>query len=255
MRVIDVASRTIVATIATNGRDRSDDLAYDAKDKLIVAGNDSEPTPFLTFISTVDRRVLGRLEFPGALGLEEVHWRAERDLFYQAIPSTNANRGGEIDVIDPVAMKVSSVLRLSDCGPHGIALGPGDDVLAGCGASHALVVDGRTGVTLATFPQIGGADIVWYDPGTARYLLAGSGTGSGTAVRGPAIGIIDAATRAWLEDVPTATGAHCVVADPRTGRIYIPIPSEGIRVVEPRRSAMLAIVASAIDGTASSGIG
>src|SRR5204863_8531545 len=65
VRVIDVASRTIVATIATNGRDRSDDLAYDAKDKLIVAGNDSEPTPFLTFISTVDRRVLGRLEFPG----------------------------------------------------------------------------------------------------------------------------------------------------------------------------------------------
>ena len=93
VRVIDVASRTIVATIATNGRDRTDDLAYDAKDKLIVVGNDSEPTPFLTFISTVDRRVLGRLEFPGALGLEEVHWRAARDIFYQAIPATNANGG------------------------------------------------------------------------------------------------------------------------------------------------------------------
>jgi len=235
VRIIDISSRAIVATVATNGHGRTDDLAYDPKDKVIVVGNDSESTPFVTFISTADRRVVGRLEFPGALGMEEVHWRAERDLFYQAVPATNANGGGEIDVVDPVAMKVTSAFKLSDCGPHGIALGPGDDVLVGCGASHALIVDGQSGATLATFPQIGGVDVVWYDGPSERYLLAGSATGNGTPVRGSAIGVIDAKTRTWTLDIATGSPTHSVAADARTGRIYVPISGVGVRVIEPPR--------------------
>jgi len=45
------------------------------------------------------------------------------DDFYQAVPSTNTNPGGEIAMIDPKAMQVMQVYPLTDCNPAGTAIG------------------------------------------------------------------------------------------------------------------------------------
>jgi hypothetical protein len=36
-------------------------------------------------------------------------------MFYMSVPATNTNPGGEIDVIDPVAMAVTARYPLSNC--------------------------------------------------------------------------------------------------------------------------------------------
>src|SRR5439155_737011 len=132
VKVIDLATRSIVATVPTGGRGRADDIAYDARDKLIAVGNDSDAPPFLTFISVADRKTIGTLEFPGAGGLEAVLWTAD-----------------------------------------------------------------------------------------------GTKTGAPT----PALGIIDAASNRWLQNVSTFAGAHSVVGDPATNHVYVPLPAQGFTVL------------------------
>jgi DNA-binding beta-propeller fold protein YncE len=234
VKVVDIAKRSVIATISTGGQGRADDLAYDARDKLVIVGNDSDPVPFLTFISAADRRVVGRLQMTGASGLEEVQWSQTRGVFYQAIPSTRTNPGGEVDAIDPNAMKVVSVFPLQDCEPHGLAIGPRDELLLGCGRDHTLIIDARSGAVVATIAEIGGADVVWFNPTANQYFVAGSATASGaTRLSGPAVGVIDASTDRWIQDITTAAGAHSVVADAATNRVYVPIPGQGLTVLGP----------------------
>ncbi len=232
VKVIDEAKRSVVATVKTGGQGRTDNLAYDERDKIVVADNDSDPTPFITFISAADRKIVGRLEMPGAEGLEEVVWSPERDLFYQTVPSTPKNPGGEVDVIDPMRMAVTAVLPLTDCEPHALAVGPRGELAVGCGASHTDIVDASSGKLLVTIAEIGGADDVSFNPTASQYVVAGTSSGAGgTRVSGPAVGIIDATNDHWLQNVATAAGAHIAVADPTSDHVYVPIPSQGVTVL------------------------
>src|SRR5438477_4792260 len=201
VKVIDLATRSVIATVPTGGRGRADDIAYDARDKLIAVGNDSDDPPFLTFISVPDRKTIGKLEFPGAGGLEMVLWSADRGVFYQAVPSTKTNPGGEIDLVDPKVMKVTKVFALRDCNPHGIAIGPRGQMLLGCspdaltnGArAQVQVIDMESGNLVAAITETGAADIVWYNPGANSTFLAAAGltrNGRKTARRTPPLGSI-----------------------------------------------------------------
>ncbi len=241
VKVVDVASRSILATIATGGKTRGDDLAYDPDDKIVVVGNDADDPPFLTFISATDRKIIGKLTFPGAGGLETMLWEPTAKVFYQAVPSTKANPGGEIDLIDPKAMKVTKVFPLTDCFPHGIAFGPKPQLLAGCsgeaissgGKAKSYIIDMMSGQVLATINEVGGSDIVTYNQGDGRYFLAASNmTSDGTKAGSPAaaLGIVDAKTIRWLQSIPTVRSAHSVTADPKTNHVYVPIPGEGVNV-------------------------
>ena len=232
VKVIDEAKQAVVATVKTGGRGRTDNLAYDARDGVVVAVNDSEPTPFLTFISAADRKILGTLPMPGARGLEEIQWSADQGLFYQTVPATAKDPGGEIVAVDPVRMTVAAVLPLQDCEPHAIAAGPRGDLLVGCGAARTLIIAAATGMVLATIPEIGDSDDVTFNPTADHYVVAGTASGTGgTRVTGPAIGIIDAASRRWLQNVATAPGAHIAAADPTSNHIYVPIPGQGVTVI------------------------
>lgn len=242
VKVIDLATRSVVATVPTGGRGRADDIAYDARDKLIAVGNDSDAPPFLTFISVADRKTIGTLEFPGAGGLEAVLWSADRGVLYQAVPSTKTNPGGEIDLVDPKVMKVTKVFALRDCNPHGIAIGPRGQMLLGCspdaltnGArAQVQVIDMESGNLVAAITETGAADIVWYNPGANQYFVAASGMtadGTKTGAPTPALGIIDAASNRWLQNVSTFAGAHSVVGDPATNHVYVPLPAQGFTVL------------------------
>ena len=55
VKVVDLSSGAIVATVSTGASNRADELAYDPQDHLILIANDADDPPFLSFIYTTSR--------------------------------------------------------------------------------------------------------------------------------------------------------------------------------------------------------
>jgi DNA-binding beta-propeller fold protein YncE len=235
VQVIDAVTGEFLDTISTakcgtpgcNPR-RADELAYDPKDHLIVIANNEDDPAYLTFISTDDHSIQGYLDFPDATdGLEQPVWDNATHMIYQAVPATDANPGGEIDVIDPQTRTVTAVFPITDesgapigCNPHGLAIGPHFNMLLGCGsgAGVSVVIDIRDGSTAAVIRQVGGSDQVWYNAGDRNYYLAARNN-----PRGPVLGIIDADSNKWIQNVSTNPGAHSVAANHANRHVYVPM--------------------------------
>ena len=66
--------------------------------------------------------------------------------------------------------------------------------------------------------KIGGSDEVWYDNKSGYYYLAAAKNPGG-----PVLGVIDARTDRWIANLPSGPRAHSVAADPKTGRVFVPI--------------------------------
>jgi hypothetical protein len=147
---------------------------------------------------------------------------------------------GSIDVIDPlhpitvggVTKYVPAIINsfpIYNCMPTSLNLGPGTDVLVGCAdhdgrafAPNTIIINGTTGAVLATINNIGFVDETWYNPGDNSYYL-----GARDMPTGPVLGVIDAGSRQWLQNVPTNGNAHSVAADPINNHIFVPLPSGG----------------------------
>jgi hypothetical protein len=234
VKVFDLRSNppTRIDTIHTGGEKRADELAFDQRDHVLLVANDAEDTPFVTFISTRTREVLGQIFFDGVQadqatnGLEQPIWDPDTQLFYLSVPEINGNPAtGEIAVIDPRSMAVVNTFPVSRCQPAGLAEGPVDNLLVGC-ANHddvtfppkLIVLDIRTGAVLANITQVGGADEVWFNEGDNRFYVAARDNPGG-----PVLGVIDAVTNTWLQNVPTAFNAHSVAADRKNNHIFVPL--------------------------------
>ncbi|HKN70789.1 MAG TPA: hypothetical protein VJX30_07165 [Terriglobales bacterium] len=158
---------------------------------------------------------------------------------------TNGNSTGDItvgsvDVIDPlhpitvggVTKYVPAVVNsfpIYNCMPTGLNLGPGTDVLVGCAdhdgrafAPSTVIINGTTGAVLTTINYVGFVDQTWYNPGDNNYYTA-----SRDMPTGPVLGVINAGTRQWLQNVPTNGNAHSVAVDPVNNHIFVPLPSGG----------------------------
>jgi len=137
---------------------------------------------------------------------------------------------GSVDVIDlqlgtgngPV---VVNSFPLLNCMPTSIVQGPGNNFLVGC-ADHdgeafppnEYVIDGTAGTILANIPYVGGVDEIWYNPGDNRYYVAAR-----DMPNGPVMGVIDAKTNTWLENVATGTNSHSIAVDPSTNQAFVPM--------------------------------
>jgi hypothetical protein len=155
---------------------------------------------------------------------------------------TNANSTtdltvGSVDEIDPFhpfttssggtvyGPAVVNSFPVPDCMPSSVVMGPGTDVLVAC-ASHdgrtfqpaTYILNGTTGEILSTINFVGGVDQATYNPGDSKYYL-----GAGNMTPGPVLGVIDAHSRQWLQNVPTTVFSHSVAADPNTNHIFVPL--------------------------------
>jgi hypothetical protein len=158
---------------------------------------------------------------------------------------TNGNTTGDItvgsvDVIDPLhPVTVAGVTRyvpviinsfpIYNCMPTGLNLGPGTDVMVACAdhdgrafAPSTVIINGTTGAVLTTINNVGFVDETWYNPGDNNYYLAARDMPTG-----PVLGVINAGSRLWLQNVPTNGNAHSVAADPINNHIFVPLPSGG----------------------------
>src|SRR5579883_1520654 len=225
VRVIDLFTHTIVATIATGGTKRADELAYDPQEQLLLVTNGSDQPPFASFISVPERQIVGKIMFPQAVdGLEAPLWDAVTHKFYVSVPATRQAPGGAVAVIDPTSRQVVGSYALPACHPNGLALGPDQQMLLGCDG-HPLILDAMSGRVIASIGQVNGCDEVWYNPGDRRYYLAAF-----TNAIGPVLSIVDADTHAWLANLPTLPKAHSVAADAQNNHIFVPLGGQGIAV-------------------------
>jgi hypothetical protein len=161
---------------------------------------------------------------------------------------TNGNASGDItygtvDEIDPFHTSPAIVAAgfpqgipvvinsfpVPSCMPSGIAMGPGTDAIVTCAghdgrqfAPTTYIINGTTGAILATINNVGGVDQGWFNPGDGRYYEAARDMPTG-----PVLGVIDARSRQWLQNVPTNGNAHSVAADAVFNKIYVPLPAGG----------------------------
>ena len=151
-----------------------------------------------------------------------------------SVGATAENPHGEVDVIDPVRRAVVARYPAPECFPAGLALGPSEHLLVGCsddaiGAgfkAKTLVMDATNGKVLRTVSEVGGSNYVAYNPGNRRfYLGARDMTEDGTknTKKTPVLGIIDAVSMNFIENVPAAPNCKSVAADPKTNRVFMPL--------------------------------
>jgi DNA-binding beta-propeller fold protein YncE len=217
VKVVDLVANKVVATISTGGKFRADEMAYDPKDNVLMAANNADDPPFATIFSVAGRNVLKKIAFPDATnGAEQPVYDPQTGMFYLSVPATKASPGGAIAVIDPVGLTVTAMYPLTNCGPNGSALGPGNQLLAGCGnEGRSVIIDKTNGAVLADISTAGGSDEVWYNPGDNRYYLAETADQN--------IGIIDAATLTVVGQVQSGIAAHSIAADRASNHIFVPI--------------------------------
>src|SRR5207302_7150329 len=68
IKAVNLHSGAIVSSISNGGKNRADELAYDPQDHLIVIANNADEPPFITFISTTSRKVVGKITYTSAGG-------------------------------------------------------------------------------------------------------------------------------------------------------------------------------------------
>lgn len=228
VKIVDVKQQSIVDTISTGGQKRVDEMAYDPRDHLVVVVNNADKPAFVTFISSETHKVLGKIALDHASdGAEQPAWDPVTGKIYLTVPVIDGvEANGAVAVIDPTTLKLEKMLPVTKCMPAGLAVGPQGHLLLGCSddavdsgfPAQSLVMDAHTGKIVATIDKIGGSDEVWYDNKSGNYYLAAAKNPGG-----PVLGVIDARTDHWVANLPSGARAHSVAADPKTGRVFVPI--------------------------------
>src|SRR5690348_1510296 len=248
VKVIDLLTQTISDTIVIpNGEARADEMAFDPEDQVLLVANDADPIPFITFISTrPGHKILRQIFFPEATnGIEQSQWSPKTGLFYlnlpEVAPNGAKNGDGQLVVIDPERLRIVQRFPTHNCEAAGLALGPDNQALLGCSGStstgvtlpnESQIIDLRNGHVVATFPQVGGSDEVWFNPGDNHYYLAARNNATG-----PVLGTIDADPPRFDNNAATtSSGDHSVAADPIFNNIFVPLTAGSANKICPNRS-------------------
>lgn len=228
------ANRTggkVVQTISTGGKDRVDEVAYDPRDHLVAAVNNNDSPPFVSLISTNpnNRHIVAQLSITNATGgLEQPLWDRGLGKFLVSVPELNGYSSyNAIAEIDPRTFTVT-YLPLNGLQPSGLVLGPKQELLVsnndgGIAAglpARSEIISAFDGHVIATIPQVAGADEEWYNPGDNHYYEAALAQPGGGV-----LGIIDAKTHAWIQNVPTSSGSQSVAADSSNNAIFVALPA------------------------------
>jgi hypothetical protein len=209
---------TPIHTILDGASCRADEVGYDPRHHVVMVGNPGESTPFATFISADNYSVLGNIYFPGADGLEQPLWDSELGRFLVPVPVGDAGYVAVIKVDTNTNTFTVEKKYDINCNGTGLALGPFQHLLVGCGGGKPLLVlNALNGHLINTITQIHGSDEVWFNPGDGRFYAASS-----TAPT-PALGVVDAETSTFLQTIPSGPGAHSVAAFAETNHVFVPI--------------------------------
>lgn len=218
---------SIIRSIPTGGKGRIDEFAYDPIDQILLAENDGNSPPYISFVSVSTGRILGRYVYPQSQdGMEQPAWDRRTRLFYQNVPGAK-NR---IDVFDPrklprpvKSFPVECRGGLLGLTLSGLTVGPHGVLMTVCGSVGGVSLDPVTGNVLKTIPKGGDADEVWYDPGSDNYYFS----------RDSDVSVVDAATETFVGSIPLPS--HSVAANAPNRHVFVPVASKGIYVIAPNK--------------------
>jgi DNA-binding beta-propeller fold protein YncE len=228
VRVFDLSSAkppftgvTPAATISTGAVCRADEIGFDPKDHVIVVGNPEEHPPFATIISSdAPYDVLSKIPFPDASGLEQPLWDPGLKGGRMLLTVPGKGEGSMVAVLDlskPKSPVVETSYSTPNCG-SGLALGPSQHLLVGCGGGRPLIIlKALTGKIITTVADTHGADEVWYNPGNNQFY-APSGQNPT-----PTLSVIDAESGKLLYNLPAGPGSHSVAAFSGNNHVFVPI--------------------------------
>jgi hypothetical protein len=224
----------VIKSISTGGKFRSDELAYDPRDQVILIANPDFNDGFLTWIDVRELKVIGTFKYSPTNvntwgGLEQPVWDPETGLFYQAVPGVADANGnvitpGEIDVFKPrpedgVGQRVA-VLSTPTClnGPTGLTLASDQRLIGACDTG-AIIVNPRDNDRQRTIPNVGGADEIWFNRGDGNVYLARTAAGQ--------LGVASAERGRFVANLPTAVGSHSVAAYEENNHVFVPLGGGG----------------------------
>ncbi len=226
-----LGSNAPTTTTHTGGVGRVDELAFDPSRNRVIAVNNADSPPFVTFINAATGAIQQQIVFDGthgtpnatAGGLEAPTYDPVTGKYYVAVPQIGTTGPGGLSEIDPNTGAVlrtfdfSTIPGLGTCSPTGTVTGNDGQILVGCGdtaATQTILVNPITG-TLKAINGIGGEDQVAYDSATNLYFTA-----SRFQPGGPVLGIIDGNGN-LLQTVATTPQDHSVTVDPNNGYVFV----------------------------------
>jgi DNA-binding beta-propeller fold protein YncE len=191
-----------LACLDTGGKFRADEMAFDPRDNLLIVANDADG--FLSLINTsgtpsivdqffyadndVGKPASARgLSTPGG-GIEQPVWNPQEGFIYQALPQ--GTTVGRVDIFNPKPGKLVLLRSIDvpgcDSGPSGLAINDSDELLGACGNGVALINANSGKVTiLGTTATLGGADQIWFDPGSNAWYVSTPGGKLGVVSNSP----------------------------------------------------------------------
>lgn len=229
LKIVDLKTNKVTATIPTGGKKRLDEMSYDPKDKIFIGVNNAEDPPFATLISTKPgHKVLAKIEFKDATdGAEQPDYNPADGMFYVSIPEVNKDpKKGGVAVIDPRKGQVVKMLSVDNCHPNGLAFGPKQNFVLGCSVRGKdgmppiiTIMNAKSGKVVAVIPDIGGADMVAYSKKNNQYY-----TGSGNQPGGGVLGVIDANTNKLVQKISLKGNStpHSVAVNDKNGHVFAP---------------------------------
>jgi hypothetical protein len=263
---IDLTTDAIASEVPTGGAPglRTDEIAYDPVDSLILAANNADDPPFASLISLDTSNghltIVKKIVFDAAHGVDATNgaeqpvWDSGTGRFYISIPQVGPNaKDGGVARINTSGV-VETVYPVTFCQPAGLTVGPRGDLLIGCsvafddsGASCStaagtdvttcsaghfampkqVIMDAGSGAIDQDVFGVGGSDEVWFNSGDNRYYTA-----SRANPEGPVLGVIDARRDKLLQVVPTAPlpygSPHSVAANRHNNHVFAPLPANNV---------------------------
>jgi DNA-binding beta-propeller fold protein YncE len=251
LKVIDLDTGKIVATLSTGGTTRVDEMALTTDGKMLLVANNAEDPPFATLFTANGDDAGNSVAFaakitadpsiiPAGFGLsiEQPAWDGLTGRFIVSVPTIAENPAGcnygqlsgpvtcsgAILVIDPsnLVSPIEKVVPLIHCGPNGATIGPHDNVMVGCtpgnqpGDNETTIINAKT-FRYVDVGNLTGSDEVWFDAGSGRYY-----TGSSAMPGGAALGVVDGVTNFLLETIPQSARSHSVAADRLRHKVFVP---------------------------------
>jgi DNA-binding beta-propeller fold protein YncE len=229
VKIIDMKSGQIVATISTGGKKRANEMAYDPDHQVVIVTNPNDEPPFLTLISAKPgHEIIGKILMPEATeAIERAVYYAPRGTFYVNIPVLNHEHAkGGLAEVDPRTAKIVNMHLIENCNPHSVSLAADSLMFIGCAAgakdTHLdkplmAVFDAQTGKITATIEGIGGAGQTAVNPNAGHYYAAANNNPGG-----PAFGVMDSKTNTLVQKMPTWTGTHSVAVSLQNNHLYLP---------------------------------
>lgn len=238
VQVVNLKTYSVVATIDTtppNATASIADLAgYDPRDHIFAVGLKGTAHGEVVFlsVSATGGSIAGTLTMPDVNATtvdspEGVLWDPGTQMFYIAGEKTNT-----ILPVRPVAPFTAGKPFSAGCPaakgatptPHGLALGPNENVAVGCDSGGESIINLVSGkVVSSKITQVTGTDEPSFDPVTSRYFFPGNPTSGNT--HADVLGVADAKTNTWIENDATGGTPDNTqgAVDPGSGRFFFPL--------------------------------